>query len=82
MDTGDGNTDPDILLSCDGVDLRAERSGNGDGRIYTLSWRAEDAAGNAAEGDCHVVVPHDQGGGGAVDGADAYAVSPAASCVR
>ena len=78
--TGDGNTDPDIILTCDGADLRAERSGSGDGRVYTLSWRAEDAAGNTTVGDCHVVVPHDQGKGEATDSGDAYSVSSEPPC--
>lgn len=72
-DLGDGNTDPDIQnLGCDGVDLRAERQGGGDGRVYTLSWHAEDSAGHALEGTCQVVVPHDQGGSAAVDSGGAY----------
>lgn len=61
---GDGDTEVDIgVVNPDFVELRAERSGTGNGRVYTLGWRAEDAAGNALEGTCDVVVPHDQGGG-------------------
>jgi hypothetical protein len=37
--------------------LRAERSGTGTGRIYTLTIRCRDAAGNAATGTTTVVVP-------------------------
>ncbi len=60
--TGDGNTEEDIRgLGCDAVELRAERKGNGDARVYTLGFRAVDAAGNATEGTCKVIVPHDQG---------------------
>ena len=74
-DTGDGKTDPDIAaLGCDGVDLRAERQGGGDGRVYTLIWRATDASGNAVEGTCQVVVPHDHGKGEAVDSGAAVTV--------
>lgn len=71
--TGDGSTAPDIVgLACDGVQLRAERSGGGDGRVYTLGWLARDDAGNTTEGTCHVVVPHDRGqGGDAVDSGEA-----------
>jgi len=62
--TGDGNTDADIVnLTCSGVDLRAERRGNSDGRVYTIGVRAIDAAGNHADGACHVAVSHDQGNG-------------------
>lgn len=42
--------------------LRAERSGLGDGRIYTIVYTAFDAAGNSAEVTMEVHVPHDQGG--------------------
>lgn len=74
---GDGHHAPDIVdLGCDGVKLRAERSGPGDGRVYTLGWRAEDDAGNVAEGTCRVVVPHDQSGREAVAGEPAYEVLP------
>lgn len=64
---GDGNTEPDIEMGCDEVRVRAERQGGGDGRVYTLSWRAEDDAGNSTEGTCTVSVPHDQSGRAAVD---------------
>jgi hypothetical protein len=60
--TGDGHTSGDIAeVKCDKVKLRAERSGPGAGRVYTLGWKAVDHSGNASEGVCHVVVPHDQG---------------------
>ncbi len=72
-DTGDGNTDVDIMnLGCGSVDLLAERKGNGDARVYTLGVRAVDASGNVTEGECHVIVPHDQGGKVPVDSGIAY----------
>ena len=40
--------------------LRAERSGAGSGRIYTLHYRGFDLAGNASTCDVVVTVPHDQ----------------------
>lgn len=40
--------------------LRAERSAKGAGRIYTLTYRALDRAGNAATCAATVRVPHDQ----------------------
>lgn len=74
-DLGDGNTDPDIVnLGCDGVDLRAERQGPADGRVYTLGFHVEDAAGHGVDGTCRVVVPHDQGGKSTVDSGPAYTV--------
>lgn len=40
--------------------LRAERSGAGRGRIYTLTYTARDLAGNAATCAATVTVPHDR----------------------
>jgi hypothetical protein len=71
-DKGDGNTDPDIILECDSVQLRAERQGGSNGRVYTLAWRAVDDSGNASDGECIVTVPHDQSGEAAVDDGPAY----------
>jgi len=79
--TGDGNTAADIVnLSCTGVDLRAERSGNKDGRVYTIGVRATDAAGNHADGACHVAVSHDQGNGVVAVGGPAAVHVAAPAC--
>ena len=60
---GDGNTEPDWVITGDGtVRLRAERSGNGGGRVYTVRVRCENEAGEGSEQTVDVVVPHDQGG--------------------
>jgi hypothetical protein len=40
-------------------DLRASRYGNGPGRIYTLTYRAADLAGNTATCSATVTVPHE-----------------------
>ncbi|WP_193214553.1 CHRD domain-containing protein [Luteolibacter marinus] len=57
--TGDGNTAPDWeIISDEKVKLRAERSGNGDGRIYTIVVEATDEAGNTATTTTEVTVPH------------------------
>ncbi len=71
-DKGDGNTEPDIILDCDRVQLRSERQGGGNGRVYTLAWKAVDDAGNETEGECVVAVPHDQSGREAVDDGTSY----------
>ena len=63
---GDGKTQNDIQGAELGTDdrevlLRAERAGNGPGRIYTLTYRATDQVGNSVEQGVTVTVPHDQG---------------------
>jgi len=45
------------------VDLRAERSGWGDGRIYEIEVTVTDGEGNEASQVVEVTVPHDQGNG-------------------
>lgn len=56
---GDGDTAPDWQVTGDlTAKLRAERSGTGSGRIYTLFVVCEDAAGNASQGTATVEVPH------------------------
>ena len=35
---GDGNTSPDATLSP--LEIRSERKGNGNGRVYTINFRA------------------------------------------
>jgi hypothetical protein len=42
------------------VDLRAERSGSGNGRLYTIHIECIDEAGNRSTGIVTVLVPHDQ----------------------
>ena len=42
------------------LQLRAERSGSGPGRIYTATIECQDAAGNVSTRDVQVRVPHDR----------------------
>ena len=60
---GSGNTAPDWQIIGDhAVKLRAERSGQGSGREYTITVQAVDSAGNLSESaTTTVTVPHDQG---------------------
>lgn len=72
---GDGNTTGDIQGAQLGTDdrtflLRAERSGPGDGRVYTAVYRVWDLADNASVATVEVIVPHDMGNGGAGSGGD------------
>ncbi len=58
---GDGNTDQDIIVEDDfNFRLRAERSGNGDGRIYTITYEVTDACGNSSLASVTVTVPLSQ----------------------
>lgn len=59
---GDGDTSPDwIITSGSTLLLRAERSGLGTGRVYTITVSCRDAAGNVSSQVVTVSVPHDQG---------------------
>jgi hypothetical protein len=59
-DAGDGNTSPDWeILNNHSVKLRAERSGAGTGRVYTITIRCTDQAGNTGVATTTVMVPHD-----------------------
>jgi hypothetical protein len=62
---GSGHSAPDWqLVGNHAVKLRAERSGNASGRIYTITIQATDQAGNvSATETLSVSVPHDQGHG-------------------
>ena len=62
---GDGDESPDAFIDGDSVELRAERSGNGDikdadGRVYEISFSAEDENGGTCSGSVIVGVPHDK----------------------
>jgi hypothetical protein len=61
---GSGNTVPDG----GGIDtsvarVRAERSGLGNGRVYKISFDADDGKGGVCSGSVNVCVPHDAGKG-------------------
>jgi hypothetical protein len=60
---GDGDTAGDVQDAAPGTSdtsflLRAERSGRGDGRIYTVVYRASDGSGNSSLATAYVTVPH------------------------
>uniref|UniRef100_Q01X81 Conserved repeat domain n=1 Tax=Solibacter usitatus (strain Ellin6076) TaxID=234267 RepID=Q01X81_SOLUE len=57
--TGDGDTSPDwVIVDAHHVQLRAERAGNGTGRVYTISITCTDSANNSTVRTTTVVVPH------------------------
>jgi hypothetical protein len=66
--TGDGNTLNDIIIKdSQTVDLRAERQGNGNGRVYTINFEVTDDSGNTGTESCTIWVPHDQDGHPVID---------------
>ena len=59
---GDSDTAPDWVITGDlTVKLRAERSGKGSGRIYTITVECADSSGNSSADTAKVTVPHDKG---------------------
>jgi Leucine-rich repeat (LRR) protein len=56
---GDGHTTTDIQIKDGVIYLRAERSGTGTGRVYTLTYEATDSAGNVGTASVTVTVPHE-----------------------
>jgi len=57
---GDGHTSDDIRVDDNGIWLRAERSGTGTSRVYTIIYRAVDDSGNVTVNSTTVTVPHDR----------------------
>jgi hypothetical protein len=61
---GSGNTAPDGQgVSTSTAEVRAERVGSGDGRVYHIGFTADDGTGGSCSGEVTVGVPHDQGKG-------------------
>ncbi len=60
---GDGDSSPDAVVqmgdSTDAVLIRAERSGKGNGRVYVVSFIANDGF-ESCYGSIRVTVPHDR----------------------
>jgi len=68
-DLGDGNTSPDwMVVNNQLVKLRAERSGNGSGRIYTITISCTDQHGNTGTATTTVTVPHDMSAKARING--------------
>jgi hypothetical protein len=75
-DIGDGHFGPDIGLGRDSQHacVRSERQGPRDGRVYKLGVRVTDGSGHVVEGECLVIVDHDQRGVTGHDSGDAYRI--------
>jgi hypothetical protein len=74
--SGDGTTYDDMLIAadCRSVQLRSERAGNGNGRVYTITFKVTDASGNFSTAMAKVTVPNSQNGSVAIDGGPLYTV--------
>jgi endo-alpha-N-acetylgalactosaminidase len=59
-DSGQGDIEANIGTAATSFRLRADRLGNGSGRIYTITYTVTDKAGNKTDTSVTVTVPHDQ----------------------
>lgn len=57
---GDGDTSPDAVIHGSLVLIRAERAADGNGRVYELSFSADDGSGGVLSGTVSVSVLHDR----------------------
>jgi endo-1,4-beta-xylanase len=73
---GDGDTLDDILIAanCRSVQLRSERSGCGNGRVYTITIHVQDLAGNRTTTSIKVLVPPNASSNTAIDDGPVYTV--------
>jgi endo-1,4-beta-xylanase len=73
---GDANTSDDIAIAanCRSVQLRDERSGCSNGRVYTITIRVQDLAGNRTTTTVKVLVPPNASTTTAVDDGPNYTV--------
>jgi predicted extracellular nuclease len=71
---GSGKTSPDGQgIGSSTAEVRAERSGNGNGRVYHITFTANDDQGNSCTSIVKVSVPKDQGNNGeAIDDGALY----------
>src|SRR6266404_5575049 len=61
--SGDGDTCPDASgIGGATAQISAERSGNGNGRVYTIFFTATDGRGGSCQSSVQVCVPHDNNG--------------------
>ena len=67
------HTTPDAVIQPNGkVMLRAERRGHGNGRVYQITFQADDGRGGECTGQVSVCVPHDRHDHGCVDNGQQY----------
>lgn len=82
-DDGDGDTFEDMVIgeSCNTLNLRAERVGSGNGRVYTLHLALMDGSGNVGTTTYEVHVPRDQRPGSVAVADDPVYTVDAEDCV-
>ena len=61
VDSNEPVSSSDIVIKDGVVQVRAQRSGKDSGRVYTVTSKASDIAGNTALATATCTVPHDQG---------------------
>jgi hypothetical protein len=72
---GTGGNSPDgVIAGVNLAEIRSERDGSGDGRVYHIFFTASDGRGGSCSGKVRVgIVPHDQSGAiDAIDGGPLY----------
>lgn len=65
---GKGNSSIIIGSNCRSVQLRADRDGSGNGRVYTITFSVSDASGNKSTATAKVTVPKAKGQAAVDDG--------------
>ena len=72
---GDGNTNNDIVITpdCKSVQLRRERQGGGNGRVYTITLKVKDSSGNVTTAVRQIYVA--SGSGPVIDSGVHYTVN-------
>jgi hypothetical protein len=61
LDVGVRPTCPDAVIDDGAAQVRMERSGRGDGRVYRVAFTASDGRGGSCDGAVDVCVPHHPG---------------------
>lgn len=74
--TADGMTINDIVIGadCKSVQLRAERKGDSNGRVYVVTLKVTDTAGNTTTTTARVNVPNSQNGTTAIADAPSFTI--------
>jgi len=77
---GSGKTCPDAAgVGSDNAQIRVERSGRGDGRVYHIGVLATDEAGESCRASVQVCIPHDQSAKSCIDQGPVFSSTGACS---